>query len=161
MVYNSGRVIEPSVAFAGAVGDEERGIALCRAGDWDRGLSLLGRRVAEQGRLTSQGYSFLGYGLASRRKQLREGLQLCEHAVKLEFYQPENLLNLAKTRLLTGDRRGAMGAVRRGLAIDAEHSELVALAEQLGERRPPIVAFLSRGHFVNVILGRLRHVIKS
>ena len=141
--------------------EEERGIALCRAGDWDRGLSLLGRRASEHGRLSSRGYSYLGYGMAHRQRQVREGLKLCEHAVKLEFYQPDNLLNLARTLLLAGDRRRATESVRRGLAIDADHAELKALVEQLGERRQPIVRFLTRGHFVNVLLGRLRHVVKS
>lgn len=161
MDYNGDRVIEPNVSTGPGAEEEERGIALCRTGDWDRGLHVLGRRVAEQGRLSSRGYSYLGYGMAHRQRQVREGLKLCHHAVKLEFYQPDNLLNLARTQLLAGDRRQAAASVRRGLAIDRDHPELLSLVEELGERRRPVIGFLSRGHFLNVVLGRLRHVVKS
>lgn len=161
MVYNVARVIEPNVLRGELRDDEARGIAFCRAGEWDRGVDLLARHAAEGARLSSHGYSYLGYGLAHRKRQLREGLRLCEHAVKLEFYQPDNLLNLARTLVLAGDRRRAMEAVRRGLAIDGDHAELRALAEELGERRPPVLGFLPRGHFLNVLLGRIRHAIKS
>lgn len=142
-------------------GDEARGIGLCRAGEWDRGLDVLGRLASAGERLSSQGYSFLGYGLAHRRKQVREGLQLCNHAVKMEFYQPDNMLNLARTQLLAGDRRGAIASMRRGLAIDRDHAGLVALADQIGTRREPVLRFLPRANRLNVLLGRLRHAIKK
>jgi Flp pilus assembly protein TadD len=144
-----------------AADDEGRGIALCRGGDWDRGLDVLGRLASGEGRLSSQGYSDLGYGMAHRHKQVREGLRLCNHAVKLEFYQPDNLFNLARTQLLAGDRRGATASMRRGLAIDRDHVGLNALAEQLGPRRQPVLRFLTRGNPLNILLGRLRHAIKS
>lgn len=160
--YNVGRVIEPNVLSSERSSDEEqRGIALCRSGEWDRGVDLLARRAAEGGRLSSHGYGFLGYGLASRRRQVREGLKLCNHAVKLEFYQPDNLLNLARTQLLAGDRRGATASMRRGLAIDRDHAGLLALAEEIGARRAPVLGFLARGNPLNVLLGRIRHAVRG
>jgi hypothetical protein len=159
--YNGRRVIEPNVVRSEGAGNEERGIALCRAGEWDRGLDVLGRLASAGARLSSQGYSFLGYGLAHRRKQVREGLRLCDHAVKLEFYQPDNLFNLARTQLLAGDRRGATASMRRGLAIDHDHAGLVALAEEIGPRRRPVLHFLARGNPLNILLGRIRHAIKG
>lgn len=159
--YNGSRVIEPNVLRSESADVEGRGIALCRAGEWDRGLNVLGRLASAGERLSSQGYSFLGYGLAHRRRQVREGLQLCNHAVKLEFYQPDNMLNLARTQLLAGDRRGATASMRRGLAIDRDHPGLLALAEDLGTRRTPVLQFLSRSNPLNVALGRLRHAIKG
>lgn len=159
--YNGRRVIEPNVLRSESADDEGRGIALCRAGEWDRGLGVLGRLASAGERLSSQGYSFLGYGLALRHKQVREGLRLCNHAVKLEFYQPDNMLNLARTQLLAGDRRGATASMRQGLAIDRDHAGLVALAEDLGTRRQPVLQFLARGNPLNVLLGRLRHSVKG
>lgn len=159
--YNGRRVSEPSVVRRGAADDEGRGIALCRGGDWDRGLDVLGRLASGGGRLSGKGYSYLGYGMAHRHKQVREGLRLCNHAVKLEFYQPDNLFNLARTQLLAGDRRGATESMRRGMAIDRDHAGLVALAEELGTRRKPVLQFLTRRNPLNVLLGRLRHAIKG
>jgi Flp pilus assembly protein TadD len=154
-------VIEPNVVSSGSADDEERGIALCRAGEWDRGVDVLARLASAGARLSGRGYSFLGYGMAHRRKQVREGLRLCKHAVKLEFYQPDNMLNLARTQLLAGDRRGATASMRRGLAIDHDHAGLVALAKELGTRRRPVLRFLGRRNPLNVLLGRIRHAIKG
>lgn len=159
--YNGARVIEPNVVTSGPADDEERGISLCRAGEWDRGVDLLARQVNSGGRLSSQGYSYLGYGMALRRRQIREGLKLCEQAVKREFYQPDNLLNLARTQLLAGNRRAAAASMRRGLALDRGHRGLVALAKDLGIRRQPVLKFLARGNPLNVLLGRLRHTMKG
>jgi hypothetical protein len=159
--YNGRRVIEPNVLRSESADDEGRGIDLCRAGEWERGVDVLGRLASAGARLSSQGYSCLGYGQAHRRKQVREGLRLCNHAEKLEFYQPDNMHNLARTQLLAGDRRGATASMRRGLAIDRDHAGLAALAEEIGARRQPVVRFLSRGNPLNVLLGRLRHAIKG
>lgn len=161
MVYNGGLVIEPNVTTDGPADDEERGIALCRAGQWDRGVDHLARQVSSGGRLSSTGYSFLGYGMALRRRQIREGLKLCEQAVKMEFYQPDNFLNLARTQLLAGNRRAAATSMRRGLALDRGHRGLRALAKELGVRRAPVLKFLGRSNPLNVLLGKLRHAIKG
>ena len=159
--YNGARVIEPNVTTSGPADDEERGIALCRAGEWDRGVDILARQINSGERLSSTGYSYLGYGMALRRRQIREGLKLCEQAVKLEFYQPDNFLNLARTQVLAGNRRAAAASMRRGLALDRGHRGLRALAKDLGIRRAPVLRFLGRGNPLNVLLGRLRHAIKD
>src|SRR5437762_12834061 len=105
------------------------GIECCRKGDWAEGLRHLGW-IAERGDAVSGlpgiFYSYLGYGIALREQRIEEGLKLCRHSIKLEFYQVENYLNLARTYLLAQNRAGAVRAVRDGLKIDS-HPELVAL----------------------------------
>jgi hypothetical protein len=141
-----------------------RGIALCREGSWRQGLDIL-RRVAatddRQGDLPGLFYSYLGFGIARFDRRVREGLQLCEHAVKREFYQPENYLNLARTELLAGRREAAIEAIAAGRRIDPEHAGLAALHDEVGVRRPPVLPFLSRRSLVNRLLGRLRHDFKD
>jgi tetratricopeptide (TPR) repeat protein len=141
----------------------ERGLALCRRGEWDFGLTDLGKLAENdtQGDLPSIFYSYLGYGIALRQKRIREGLRLCKHAVKLEFYQPENYLNLARTYLLAENRRKAYEAVSKGLQMDRGHKGLRALLQHMGARRKPVIPFLSRNHLVNRFLGRIRHDLKS
>lgn len=142
----------------------QRGIALCRQGSWRQGLDLL-RRVAANddrtGDLPGLFYSYLGFGIARFDRRVREGLQLCEHAVRREFYQPENYLNLARTELLAGRRDAAVEAIAAGRRIDPEHPGLAALHDELGIRRPPVLPFLSRRNLVNRLLGRLRHDFKG
>lgn len=142
----------------------QRGIDLCRKGEWQRGLELLAM-VADQkdagAELPGTFYSYLGYGIARYDRRVREGLALCEHGVKREFYQPENYYNLARTYMLANQRRKAIETVIAGRQVDRRHAGLTRLHKELGIRRPPVLSFLSRNHFLNRLLGRMRHDWKS
>ncbi len=140
-----------------------RGVELCRGGDWDRGLAYLGR-IAEADRasgLPGIFYSYLGYGIASRQKRVQEGLKLCRHAVKVQFYEPENYVNLTRTLLLAGERPAAVRAVLDGLKVDRNNEELLALYRELGIRRLPVLPFLSRSNPLNQLLGKVRYAWQS
>jgi hypothetical protein len=138
-----------------------RALALCRAGDWDGGLYHLGR-LAESGEPAMPGlfYSYLGYGIARCQGKVKEGLQLCQHSIKVEFYESENFLNLARTCLLARDRGGAVRAIRKGLKVDPQNLELLALYRDLGIRQEPVLSFLSRTNPVNRLLGRVRSLFR-
>jgi uncharacterized protein HemY len=141
----------------------ERGLERCRNGEWNDGLVDLAwlAEHGTRGEVPSLCYSYLGYGYAHRRGQVKEGMRLCKHAIKLEFFQPENYVNLARTALLSDRyRRQAAAAVLDGLEIDSDHPELLELQKQLGARRPPILRFLSRRNLLNRILGRIRHLLR-
>lgn len=139
------------------------GIAACRDGNWSVGIDRLSAaaEAKSSGEVNSLMYSYLGYGIAKYKNRKREGLALCEHAVKIEFFQPENQLNLARTLMLNGNRRKAVEAIERGLKIDADHHELRNLLLEIGHRRRPVLGFLGRDNFLNVFLGRLRHSLRK
>ena len=91
------------------------GIECCRRGDWTEGLRYLGKIAEEKEQapdLPGVFYSYLGYGIALCQQRVEEGLKLCQHSIKVEFYQVENYVNLARTCLLAQDRKGAIKAVR-------------------------------------------------
>lgn len=138
-----------------------RALALCRAGDWDGGLYHLGQLV-ESGEPAMPGlfYSYLGYGIARCQGKVKEGLKLCQHSIKVEFYESENYLNLARTCLLDKDRGGAVRAIRKGLKVDPQNLELLALYRDLGIRQEPVLSFLSRNNLLNQILGRIRAIFR-
>ncbi|HEV2851912.1 MAG TPA: hypothetical protein VHC97_03820 [Thermoanaerobaculia bacterium] len=140
------------------------GIESCRRGDWNEGLRYLGR-IAEGdaggSQLPGLFYSYLGYGIALCQKRVPEGLKLCQHSIKVEFYQAENYLNLARTCLLAQDRKGAVRAVRGGLKIDPQNPELLGLYQDLGIRSLPVLPFLDRRNPLNQILGRIRHAFRG
>lgn len=131
----------------------------CRRNDWKAGLRDL-VQVAENrrnlGQLPSLYFSYLGFAIAHQEHRVKEGLRYCRYALRREFFQPENYLNLARTCILAGRRREAWRAVERGLALDADQPELLALRGDLGARKPPIVGFLARSHPLNIMLGRIR-----
>jgi hypothetical protein len=139
-----------------------RGIDCCRRGDWNEGLRQLGQ-IAEQGDPGLPGiyFSYLGYGIALREKRVREGLQLCRHSVKVEFYQADNYLNLARTCVLARQRSSAVRAVLDGLKIDPHHPGLLAVRRELGIRGRPVLPFLDRTNVINQFLGRLRYALRG
>ena len=137
----------------------DSGIDHCRAGRWEKGADYLGY-VAERshGDLShaSLYLSYLGCAIARLEERHKEARALCEQAVKVEFFQPENWANLAEVMLLSGERREAIDAVRQGLRIDPHNERLQQLQASLGCRRRPVVGFLGRANPLNHILGRLR-----
>ena len=152
---------ERQTELTGAVAE---GVELCRRGQWKRGVEILRQVAADEertGELPGLFYSYLGFGVARFDHRLREGVALCRHAVKHEFYQPENYLNLARTYMLADDRKHAVRAIHEGLKIDPEHQGLRTLRSDLGVRRRPVLPFLSRDHALNRLFGRLRHSMSS
>ena len=140
-----------------------RGIDCCRQGNWNEGLGHLGWIAERESTTGLPGlfYSFLGYGIALQQHRIEEGLKLCQHAIKLEFYEVENYVNLARTCLLAKDRKGAVQAVRSGLKVDRGHEGLLALYKELGMRSQPVLPFLSRSNLLNQLLGRIRHAFRA
>lgn len=142
----------------------ERGIEACRQGDWQSGLVDLAWLV--QGKqakdIPSQCFSYLGYGIAHLQKDIVKGRKLCRHAVKKEWFQPDNYYNLARTCMLAERyRQEAVDAVTEGLKVDPEHAGLLRLSREFGERRPPVIGFLSRTNIFNRVFGHLRHAMKK
>ena len=138
----------------------DSGIEHCRAGRWEKGADHLGY-VAERNHagLSKAGlyFSYLGCAIARIQKRNKEALALCEHAVKVEFYQPDNWANLAEVLLLSGKRLEAVEAVLKGLQFDPQHERLHEQHESLGLRRQPVLGLLERSNPLNHLLGRLRN----
>lgn len=140
----------------------QRGIDLCRAGNWKAGMEILGK-IAEADRqgtdLSGLFYSYLGYGIARYERRGKEGLALCQHAIKVQFYEPENYVLLARVYLLRRRRGRAIDSLQRALKLNPRHPEAIKLAQEIGFRRRPILPFLSRGNAINRALGRMRHSV--
>jgi Flp pilus assembly protein TadD len=146
------------------VGSALAGVELCREGEWQQGLEVLGRVVEgnlEDRRLRALSLSYLGYGLARFQQRKKEGLALCEEAVRLELCEPEVLLNLVRIQLLTNDRRGAVRTVQRGLELHPDHPVLVHYCRQFGIRQRPVLPFLHRANALNRFFGALRSLLRK
>ncbi len=139
-----------------------RGLQLCRQNDWDRGLQLLSEAVEAPGGKELPGviFAYLGYGLARYQRRMKDGLKLCEHAVKVQYYEPENHLQLARVQMLMSNRRSAVSSIARGLKLDPAHRGLKELRVEIGVRKRPPIPFLGRSNPINVLIGRLRHSIR-
>ncbi len=105
--------------------------------------------------------SFFGLCIATNERRLGEGLELCETAVRKEFFRPELFVNLGRLYLISGDVGRAHQTFRRGLAVDQSNEELRYELRRLGTRRQPVLPSLGRSHPVNVALGRLLHKLSK
>ena len=135
-------------------------VDLCREGEWDRGLQMLGkvlRRSGEGDELPAVFYAYTGFGVARYQRRLREGERLCRHAVRLDPSDPGHFLLLAEVCLLRRKRKAAVDALLKGLRIAPQDPELRRLQRRIGFRRPPVIGFLHRDNPLNRFLGRRRH----
>jgi hypothetical protein len=138
----------------------EEGLRLCREGEWRKGMPVLAAVIEQRGpydKVPGIVYSYLGYGVAKFQNKTTEGVRLCEHAVKIQFYEADNHWNLARTSVLSGHRRNSVTAINAGLRLDPDHEGLLALKKEIGMRRQPVLGFLGRDNPLNVFLGRIRH----
>jgi hypothetical protein len=87
-------------------------------------------------------------------KSLKEGLALCQAAVKADRHAPEVYSCLAQLYLLANARKQAWEAVRHGLSYGPTHGDLRRLETEMGKRGRPVVPFLHRDNPINVRLGR-------
>jgi len=141
-----------------------RGVDACRRGQWEdglRNLALAAQSAGGRKDLPGVYYSYLGYCIARFENRRREGVALCKHAIKVEFYRGENYFNLARTYLVIDNRIGAVRALREGLAVDPDNKAMQYMLVELGVRRNPVLPFLDRSHPINRFLGRVRHRLTS
>jgi len=106
-------------------------------------------------RVPSTALSLYSLTLAHQNR-LKEAIDTCRLALKRD---PENAtarLHMARIYMLADSRRRAVEEVNRGLLLSPKNAELLALRQELGTRRKPVIAFLSRDNPVNVKLGKAR-----
>jgi tetratricopeptide (TPR) repeat protein len=118
-------------------------------------------REANRDHPTMKYQSYFGLCLARVSERQREAVRICRDAAEAEFYNPDLFLNWGRVALIRGDRRAAVAAFRRGLALDPSHKELSFEARRLGLRRRPVFRFLGRAHVLNRVAGRLRSQLSN
>ena len=113
--------------------------------------------------------SYYGSLIATADGQAEKGIKICQKAFeKLDpvVYNGEKLfhiafyLNLGRAYLAGGDKRAAVEAFRRGLAIDEKNDALIHELQRVGERKEPVVPFLERSNPVNKYSGIFLKKIK-
>jgi hypothetical protein len=96
--------------------------------------------------------SGLGYCLAAVRGEVEKGTALCREAIAREPANVFHYRNLGSVLLLAGKNYEAIEVFRSGLRIKKD-AVIIRQLDSLGTRKPPIIKFLSRQHFLNRSLG--------
>jgi tetratricopeptide (TPR) repeat protein len=142
----------------------QHGVAAWKAGRVREARELLYsacERIGSQGMRVPASVLALYATCLAHEGKLKEAVDTCRHALTLEPHNAEAYLNMARIYLLADARRKAVEALHRGLAISPRHQALLALREEIGHRRPPVISFLPRDNPVNVALGKMRGTGKS
>ena len=101
--------------------------------------------------------SYMGLALAAGEQKWDEAEEICQAALKRKRTQAELYLNLSEVYRLQGKRQDAIETLSTGLTLTKRDARLAHALRKLGVRRPPVLSFLDRGHFLNLQLGRLRY----
>ena len=104
--------------------------------------------------------SYTGLCMALAEGRTKEGIDLCEKAVRKEFFRPELFLNLGRVYLHSGNRKKAHLAFRKGLSLDRENMGIRQELDRMGVRKPPVFPFLDRKHPINKFAGKVLHKIR-
>jgi tetratricopeptide (TPR) repeat protein len=87
------------------------------------------------------------------------GEKMCRSALRLAGKERDPMLyvNLGRVLLETGDRQAARDSFMKAYRIDNTNAPAALELSRMGVRKKPVLPFLSRNHFLNVRLGKLRH----
>lgn len=139
-----------------AVIEFKQGLSLLRNEYPDKALPHL-RKAVELDTKNSFYLSYLGLALAKAGGKWEKAEELCSTAVRMNRTQAELYINLCEIYRLAGKRQDAIETLDRGLQLTKRDARLVKALSKFGMRRPPVLSFLDRQHFLNRQLGRLRH----
>lgn len=103
--------------------------------------------------------SYLSLVVALAQKNYEAAEQLGHTALRMKRNDPQLYLNLAEVYLKAGDKEDAVEALQVGLTYTKQDVRLKRALRKLGVRRPPVISFLERKHFLNRSLGKARHKI--
>jgi Flp pilus assembly protein TadD len=100
--------------------------------------------------------SYYGLCVAMEREDFASAIKLCERAVKMDVKNPVNRVNLGKVYRLKGDNSRAYESFLGAWKTDKTHPSAAVELSRMGIRRPPVLSFLPRSHWLNVRLGMIR-----
>jgi len=150
----SGYISDP---YAGLTGDFMQGIARFQNGEYATALKFFEKADEFPGTDDNKSTCQSFIGLTRIILGDPEGIKQCRTAAHFEQYDADVYYNLAVAELKVRDRRRAVDAIRAGLIIERDHRGLSSLRRKIGERRAPVLRFLSRDHALNKMLGRLTY----
>ncbi len=133
-----------------------KGIALLREDVPGKAVPHI-ERAAELDPINPNYLSYLGLLRAVVESRWGEAERLCTEALRMGNRQPQLYLNLAEVYRLAGRQQDASDTLGRGLRYAPRDYRLNLEFSKLVVRRRPVFRRLPRTHFLNRVLGQLRH----
>jgi tetratricopeptide (TPR) repeat protein len=141
--------------------DFKKGLELLRNEYPQRALGRL-QRAFDSDKHNAYYISFLGLSISRAQRKWEQASELCEIAVQLKPTEIQFHLNLGEVYASAGLREKALDKLDDALKLFGEDARLKRARSKVENRRAPLLPFISRQHFMNRKLGKLRHgIIKS
>lgn len=96
----------------------------------------------------------MGYTVAKENGNLHKGLELCNIAIRIDPFNPDNYLYLGRLYITAGKRELAIKIFRKGLKIRKD-VRIIDELNKLGIRKPPPFNSLPRDHKLNIMVGKI------
>ena len=117
---------------------------------------LSGEGDLQDKRFAASAFSYYGLCVAMVKHKYADALKYCNISVKANFMDPEHRINLALVYLERDDRKNAVRNLEAGLRLSPTNKRIHKIFNEIGQRKPVLLSFLSRRNPINVFLGRLR-----
>jgi tetratricopeptide (TPR) repeat protein len=138
------------------------GIAATERGEYDTGLQLLAHVYQHiRPEQFPKGLSSYGLCLAKAGGKNRAGAELCEKALKLQFYEGRHWANLVRVYIAAKNRRKAVEVLESGLKKMRNDPALIRVRQEIGYRKAPYFRFLRRTHPLNRLYSRYANRAKA
>lgn len=144
------------VAEVDPVAEFTQGVKLLKNGYAEKALVCL-RRALECEKQNPYYLSFLGLSIARAEQKWDQAVELCEMAIQLKRREIQFHLNLADVYGMAGRRENALDTLDTALVLFGKDKRLRSARRKMAKRRTPVLPFLTREHFLNRELGKLRH----
>ena len=144
------------VAEVDPVAEFTQGVKLLKNGYVEKALVCL-RRAFECEKQNPYYLSFLGLSIARAEQKWDQAVELCEMAIQLKRREIQFHLNLADVYATAGRRENALDTLDTALVLFGKDKRLRCARSKMAKRRTPVLPFLTREHFLNRELGKLRH----
>jgi len=143
-----------------ALAQFKRGMELLRKGYSSEAVDFM-RRAAELEQHNPYYLSFLGLSVARAQREWQTATKLCETALSSKRDEAQFYVNLAEVYVASGRRDDAVTVLDRALSYCPKDARILRMRGKLGRRNTLVLSFLSRGHFLNRNLGKLRQKISE
>ncbi|MGQ9836200.1 MAG: tetratricopeptide repeat protein [Thermoanaerobaculaceae bacterium] len=139
------------------------GIGAAQRRDYEEAYAVLGEALdayrTRGEKIPALVLSYYALALGLHANKVKQAIEFCVAAMKAEPTRVDHYVNLAMLYQVAGSRRKAVETIARGLELDGKNPRLLQLKAMIGWRRPPVIPSLSRDHWLNVFLGKVRHTL--
>jgi len=97
-------------------------------------------------------HSRLGFCIAKQRGHVTRAFELCRAAIEHDPDNPLHYLYLGKVYIIAGNKQEALQTFRQGMKLGGS-PQLEQILADIGNRKPPVISFLSRNNPLNKFLG--------